>query len=112
MIMARPERTASALRLSVAAIARGNRIAVRTGLGMAEECADALIELRADDVLEPAGLRVRFGVVDGESIFEKAFGQPMPAHDPSCALATHRRKLRLAVLQFDQMPLAHAAQGS
>ena len=41
---------------------------------MPEERADALIEFRADDVFEPAGLRVRFGVVDGESVLEEAFG--------------------------------------
>ena len=96
--MARPERAASALRLSVTAIARGNGIAVRASLGMAEEGADALIELWADNVLEPAGLRMGFGVVDGESVFEEAFSQPMPAHDTSCALAAHARELRLAVL--------------
>ena len=85
---------------------------MRARLGMAEERADALIEFRADDVFEPAGLRVSLGIVDGKSVFEEAFSQPMPAHDAPRALAAHRRKLRLAVLQFDQMPLAHAAQSS
>ena len=79
---------------------------------MAEKRADALIQLRADDVLEPACLRVSLGVVDGESIFEEAFSQPMSAHNAPRALAAHRRELRLAVLHFDQVPLAHPAQGS
>src|SRR5271157_262393 len=79
---------------------------------MAKERADALIQLRADDVFETACLRVGFGVVDGESIFEEALSQPMPAHDAARALATHGCELRLAVLHFDQMPLAHPAQGS
>ncbi len=76
---------------------------------MAEERADALIEFGANDVFEPAGLRVGFGVVYGESIFEETFGQPMPAHYTPRALAADWRKLRLAVLHFDQMPFAHPA---
>jgi len=82
---------------------------VRARFRMAEEGTDALIELRADDVFEAARLRVGLGVVDGESVFKEAFGQPMPAYDTSRALAAHRRKLRLAIPQLDQMPLAHAA---
>ena len=85
---------------------------MRASLGMAEERADALIELRANDVFEPTGLRVRLGVVYGESIFEEAFSQPMPAHHAPRALAAHRCKLRFAVLQFDQMPFAHPTQSS
>lgn len=79
---------------------------------MAKECADALIQLRADDVFEPTGLRMSLSVIDGESIFEEAFREPMPAHDAPRSLAAHRRELRLAVLHFDQVPLAHPAQGS
>lgn len=85
---------------------------MRTSLRVAEKGADALIELRADDMFEPACLRVSLGVIGGESVFEEAFGQPMPAHDASRALAAHWRKLGLAILQFDQMPLAHPAQRS
>ena len=62
----------SALRFSVAAIAGGNRIPVRARFRMAEERADALIQFRTDDVFEPAGLRVGFRVIRGESIFEEA----------------------------------------
>ena len=79
---------------------------------MAEKRADALIEFGADDVLEPACLRMSLGVVYGKSIFEETFRQAMSAHDTSCALAAHRRKLRLAVLHFDQMPFAHPVQSS
>ena len=64
----------SALRFSVAAIAWRNRVAVRACLRMAEERADALIQFRADDVFETAGLRVGLGVVSRESVFEEAFG--------------------------------------
>jgi hypothetical protein len=79
---------------------------------MPKERADTLIEFGANDMFESACLRVGFGVVYSESIFEEAFSQPMPAHDAPRALAADWRKLRLAVLQFDQMPLAHPTQGS
>ena len=93
----------SVFRFSIAAIAWGNGIAVRASLGMAEKRAYTLIEFGADDVFKPAGLRVGLGVVNGESVFEEALCQTMPAHDTSCPLAAHRRKLRLTVLQFDQL---------
>src|SRR5580704_14383335 len=102
----------SSLGPSVAAIARRNRISVRASFRVAKERADALVEFGADDVLEPAGLGVGLGVVDGKSIFEEAFSKSMPAHDAPRPLAADWRKLRLAGLQFDQMPFAHAAQSS
>ena len=49
-------------------------------LGMAEERADALIQFRADDVLEFARLVVRFGIFDGEGVFEQTFREAMPPH--------------------------------
>ena len=85
---------------------------MRASLRMAEERADALIQFGTDNVFEPAGLRMGLGVVDGKSVFEEAFREPMPAHYASRALAPYRSKLRFAVLHFDQMPLAHPAQGS
>ena len=57
--------------LAIAAIARGNGIAVGAGGRMAQEGADALVEFRADDVLESAGLSVRFGVVDAKVSLNK-----------------------------------------
>src|SRR5579859_1710596 len=57
------ENFVSVLGLSVAAFARRNGIAVWARLGVAQERADALIQFRADDVFEPAGLIVRFRVV-------------------------------------------------
>ena len=66
--------SASALRLSVATIARRNRIAVWAGLRVAKESANALIQLRADDVFEAAGVRLRFGVFNGKSVFEEPLG--------------------------------------
>jgi len=60
--------------LAVAAVARGDRIAMRARLWMSEKATDALIQLRADDVLELAGLVAGLGVVDGEGVFEEALG--------------------------------------
>ena len=49
---------------------------------MAEERADALVQFRADDVFEFAGLRVRFGIVNREGVLEEALREPMaPDHD-------------------------------
>jgi hypothetical protein len=47
---------------------------------MAEEAADALVEFRADDVLEFAGLGVRFVVVNAKRVFEQTLGQAMAPH--------------------------------
>jgi NADH/NAD ratio-sensing transcriptional regulator Rex len=35
---------------------------------MAQECADALVEFGTDDVLEFAGMRVRFGIGNRKSV--------------------------------------------
>jgi hypothetical protein len=37
---------------------------------MIQKCADAVIQLRADDVLELAGVVVRFGIGDGKRVGE------------------------------------------
>ena len=58
--------------VSVAAIAGRDGITVRTGFRVTEESADTLIEFRTDDVFEFACLGVGLGIIDGESIFEKA----------------------------------------
>ena len=46
---------------------------------MSKERADALVEFRRDDMLEAAGLYLSFGVFDGESVGEQAFGETMAA---------------------------------
>jgi len=48
----------------------GDRIAMRARLWMPEKTTDALIQLRADDVLELARLVVQFGIFDGKSILK------------------------------------------
>src|SRR4029077_3402795 len=62
---------------TITAIAGRNRIAVGAGGGMAEEAADTLVQFRADDVLEFAGLGVRFVVINAKGIFEQTLGQAM-----------------------------------
>jgi hypothetical protein len=69
---------------------------------MSEKGADALIEFRTDDVLELAGLRVRFEVVNREGVLEKALCKAMAANDVAGALASHGGELRLAIPKRDQ----------
>ena len=76
---------------------------------MAQERADAFVKLRTDDVLETAGLGVRLGIVNSKSILEETFGQSMPSYNTPRSLTAYGSELRFSVLQFDQMPLAHAA---
>src|SRR5467141_1258687 len=64
-------RARSAFGLSVAAVARRNLVSVRASFGVSEERANALVQLRADDVFELAGLRVGLGIFDGKSVLEK-----------------------------------------
>jgi hypothetical protein len=74
---------------------------------MAEESADALVELGTDDVFELAGLRVRFGIVDGKSVFEEAFGQAVTADHVARALAAHGREMNFSILHLHQTQISH-----
>ena len=75
---------------------------------MAEERADTRVKLRADDVLEPAGLRVSFSLIHGKSVLEQALRQTVTANHVARALASDGSQLRLPVLQRDQMQIRHA----
>jgi hypothetical protein len=70
---------------------------------MAEERADALVQLRADDVFKLAGLRVRFGILDGKRVLEEALGQAVAADNVARALAAYGRELHFAVFHLYQM---------
>ena len=74
---------------------------------MPKERANARVEFRADDVLEPAGLCVRFGFVNGKSVLEQTLGQTMAANHVARALASSWSQLRFPVAQRDQMQLCH-----
>ena len=83
---------------------------MRASFGVAKKSADALVEFGADDVFELAGLRVRFRVVDGKSVFEEAFGQAVAAHNTTSALAADGRELYFPVLHLYQVQIGHARQ--
>lgn len=79
---------ASKKSLSRAAGTWRDRVAVRAGLRMAKEAANAFVEFGADDVFELAGLGVSFGVGDGEGVREESFGEATTAnHVAGAALA-------------------------
>src|SRR5260370_17376873 len=109
-IQARSSR--SSLGFRIAAVPRRNGIAVRTSLRVAEETANALVELGTDDVLEFAGLVARFGVVDRERVFEQTLRETMTADHVARAAAAHRRQFDFAVTQIDQMQIRHAAENA
>ena len=73
---------------------------MRTGLGVAEEGADALVQLRADDVFELAGLRMRLRFVNGKSVFEKPLGETVTTDNVARALATYGRELHFPALHL------------
>jgi len=97
----RISRSRSNLGFAIAAIAGRDWIAMRARFRMAKETADALVQFRADDVLELARLVVDFGIIDGERVLEKAFGQPMTAHNIAGATAAAGGQLYCAILQLD-----------
>ena len=76
---------------------------MRAGFRVAEKCADALIQFGADDVLEFAGLVMRFRIVDGERVFEQPLGQAMSAHHIAGAAAARICELHIA---FAHIPRA------
>lgn len=47
---------------------------------MTEEAANAFVELRADDVLELAGLRVSLGIGNRKGVREETLRKPAAAH--------------------------------
>jgi hypothetical protein len=85
---------------------------VRAGFGVAKKSADALVEFLADDVFEFAGLRVRFGVVDGKRVLEEALGQAVTADYVASALAAHGRELDLSILHLHQAKIGHTREHS
>src|ERR1700722_18167557 len=99
--------TAAALARGATA-ARRNWIAVRAGLRMTEERADALVELGANDVLEFAGVGVGFGIGNGECIGPRAFCQAPPAHDVARAIFAVSRERDLAPPQFEEFQIREA----
>src|ERR1051325_2070540 len=84
-----------------AAFALWNRRAMRTGLRMPEEGADALCRFGRQDVFELAGLFFDLGLIHHpEALGEQHFGQAVATYHVGCALAAavrefhHRRPIR------------------
>src|ERR1700746_216825 len=103
--------TGPALARRTAAAGR-NRVAVRAGLRMAQERADALVELGTDDVLEFAGVRVSFGIGDGECVSQQAFGETAAPHDIARAIFAVGREREFAAVQFEQFQIREARNNS
>src|SRR5260370_42267805 len=92
----------SALGFAIAAVARRNGISMRAGLRVPEESANALVQCRADDVFELAGLCMRLGFVDGKSVLEEALGQTVAADNGPRALGAPGRVLHVPRLHLRQ----------
>jgi len=88
----------------------GNGIAVRTCLGMIQKRANLLVKLRADDVLELAGLRMRLGIGNGKSISEEALGEAVTPDNVAGASAAVFGEADVAAADFHQMQIGHAAE--
>ena len=89
--------------IAVAAVARRNGVPVRASFWMPQKCADALIQFRADDVLEFAGLVVRLKIIDRKGVFKQPFGQAMAPHHVAGAAATRFGKMHIAFAYFYQL---------
>ena len=77
---------------------------------MAEKGADALVQFGADDVFEFAGLRVGFGIVDGEGVLEEALGEAVAADNVASTTAAHGSKLHFTVSQLQKLQIGHARE--
>src|SRR5437879_9258239 len=77
---------------------------------MPQKCADALVELRADDVLELAGLVVGFGIFNREGVAEESLGEAVAADDVAGAAAAAIGELHFAAAHLDQAQINQAAE--
>src|ERR1700687_2599413 len=85
---------------------------MRAALRVPKERADTLVQLRADDVFEFAGLRARLGIVDGKGVLEEALGQAVTPDNVARALAAHGSELHFPVLHSHQAQIGHARKNS
>ena len=67
---------------------------------MAEEGADALVQLGTNDVFKFASLIVGLRVVDGKRILEEAFRQAVAPNDAARAPTTGGREAHFAISQL------------
>src|SRR4029077_20741374 len=71
-----------------------------------------LVQFRTDDVFELAGLRLRFGILNGKSVLEEPFSQAVTADHVARALAAHGSELHFPVLHLHQAQIGHARKHS
>ena len=80
------------------AVQRGDGVAVRVKLGVAELGGDALFEPLGDEVFEALGLLVHLVPGVAEDLVKKCFEQPMVANDFERAFLSGLGKLHAVVL--------------
>ena len=68
-------------RLMQIALARGDRVAVGIGVGVAQQGVDAVEDFVGDDALQLLGLGVDFGPIKLEHANKEKFHQPVPAEN-------------------------------
>ena len=78
-------------RHAVDPLADPDRVAVRTGRGVADARADVGLEPRRHRVLEVLGLLVDVVPRDADDVGQEALDHPVAADDPLGVLATGRR---------------------
>ena len=59
----------------------GDRVAVRTGRGIAEQLYELLLDVGRDRVLPPRSFRVHLFPLEPDDVDEQSFGEPVPPHD-------------------------------
>lgn len=89
----------------------GNRIAVRTGVGIAEHAGKGRFNVVADDVLPLACLVVGASPVEAEHVGEEPLGKSVAAHDSLCQFFTGsgegKRRIVVANETLGFHPLHH-----
>ena len=69
---------------------------------MAEEAANALVELRADDVLEFAGLRIGLGIGNSKRVCEEVLSEAATANNITSATLVAVSQLNFGIVHGDQ----------
>lgn len=79
---------------------------------MAEEATNALVELRTDNVLEFAGLRIGLGIGDGKRVCEEALSEAATANDIASASLAAVSQFNFGIVHCDQADNREALQGA
>jgi hypothetical protein len=79
---------------------------------MAEEAANALVELRTDNVLELAGLRIGLGIGDRKRVCEEALSEAATTNDIARAALAAVSQFNFGIVHCDQAHDREALQGA